>query len=495
MDKKGISAKSIRQDTPRKRFGFWFGLVSFVALVLLPAPAGLLQTGWFTLALLALMVIWWVTEAVPIAITSLLPIVVAPVFGIASLAETAPGYAHPIIFLLMGGFIIGKSIERWNLHERIALGILSKIGSKPSALIAGFMVTAAILSMWISNTATVIMLVPIVLSVAATSALKGTDRKNFTLAALLGTAWAASIGGLGTPVGTPPNLIVIGFLEDQGDDRFNFLNWMKFGIPTVILMIPTAFFVLTKWGPKLPKHPDPSAGQLFKSRLQALGAITRPEKRVIVIFSLIAFFWVFRRAFIQDISVLGIKPFAGLTDHIIAIAGAVVLFATPSGSRREPGTRLLDWPTASTIPWDILLLFGGGLSLAALIKITGLSMWIGNELSFITSLPPVLMTMVLVTFVIFFTELTSNTATTAALMPIIGAIALQTGVDPAALAIPIAMAASCAFMLPMATGPNAVIFGSGEITMEEMAKAGFKLNLVGILIITGLTTLLAGIFL
>jgi len=490
MDNTRHPLASIRQDTLRKRIGFWLGLFVFIGMLLLPAPQGLMHIGWYTLALLALMVIWWVTEALPIAITSLLPIVVAPVFGIAGLAETTPGYAHPIIFLLMGGFIIGKSIERWNLHERVALGILSKIGSKPSSLIAGFMATAAILSMWISNTATVIMLVPIVLSVASTSALEGTDRKNFTLAALLGTAWAASIGGLGTPVGTAPNLIVIGFLEDQGDMRFDFLEWMKFGIPTVLLLVPTAFFVLTRLGPKLPKHPDQSTSDLFKSKQQALGPITGPEKRVILIFSLIAFFWVFRRAFIQDISIFGLKPFAGLTDHIIAIAGAIILFATPSGSKHEPGTRLLDWPTASTIPWDILLLFGGGLSLAALIKITGLSAWIGDELSFITTLPPILMTMVLVTFVIFFTELTSNTATTAALMPIIGAIALQTGVDPAALALPIAMAASCAFMLPMATGPNAVIFGSGEITMGEMAKEGFKLNLIGILIITGLTTAL-----
>jgi sodium-dependent dicarboxylate transporter 2/3/5 len=482
-------------DTPRRRIGFWLGLAVFIVLALSPLPDGLSQTGMYTLALLALMVIWWVSEALPIAMTSLLPLVIAPIFGIATLAQTAPGFAHPIVFLLMGGFIIGKSIVRWNLHERFALGILAKAGSRPAALIAAFMLTSAILSMWISNTATVIMLVPIVLSVAATSTLKGADKKNFTLAALLGTAWAASIGGLGTPVGTAPNLIIIGFLEDQGDMRFSFFEWMKFGIPTVILLLPTAFFVLTKWGPKFGSHPDSGTSSLFKDRLQALGALTTPEKRVMVVFSMVAFFWVFRRLFIQDLSVFGVKPFAGLTDHIIAVAGAIFIFAVPSGSKSEPGTRLLDWPTAVTIPWDILLLFGGGLSLAALIKITGLSEWLGGELSFITALPPILMTMVLVTFVIFFTELTSNTATTAALMPVIGAIAVQTGADPATLAIPIAMAASCAFMLPMATGPNAVIFGSGEITMGEMAKAGFKLNLVGIFIITGLTTVLTGLLL
>jgi len=470
-------------------------LIIFVLLCLLPAPDGLSQSGMYTLALLALMVIWWVSEAIPIGMTSLLPIVIAPVFGIATLEQTLPGYAHKIVFLLMGGFIIGKSIVRWNLHERTALGILSKVGSKPSALIGGFMITAALLSMWISNTATVIMLVPIVLSVAATSTLKGEDKESFTLAALLGTAWAASIGGLGTPVGTPPNLIVIGFLEDLGDDRFSFLNWMKFGIPVVLIMIPTAFLVLTKWGPQFSAKPDTNATSLFKERLDTLGAVTTPERRVIIVFSLVAFFWIFRRAFIQDLSVFGVKPFAGLTDHIIAIAGAIVLFAIPSGSKKQPGTRLLDWPTAVTIPWDILLLFGGGLSMAALIKITGLSEWLGSQMSFITDFPPIIMTLILVSFVIFFTELTSNTATTAALMPIVGAVALQTGADPATLAIPIAMAASCAFMLPMATGPNAVVFGSGEVTMAQMAKAGFKLNLIGILLITGLTSILAGLFL
>lgn len=491
----GNVKKIQRQDTLTKRIGFWLGLIVFVLICLTPSPEGLSKIGMFTLALLALMVIWWVTEALPIGITSMLPIVIAPVFGIASLEQTLPGYAHKIVFLLLGGFIIGKSIVRWNLHERIALIILSKVGSKPSAIIAGFMATAALLSMWISNTATVIMLAPIVLSVAATSTLKGKDNKSFTIAALLGTAWAASIGGLGTPIGTAPNLIVIGFLEDMGDDRFSFLNWMKFGIPVVLVMVPTAFLVLTKWGPKFSSTPDANAAVMFKDRLQRLGQIRTPERRVIIVFSIVAFFWIFRRAFIQDISLFGVRPFAGLTDHIIAIAGAIILFIIPSGSTSEPGTRLLDWPTAVTIPWDILLLFGGGLSMAALIKITGLSEWLGNELSFITSFPPIVMTFVLVSFVIFFTELTSNTATTAAIMPIIAAVALQTGADPATLAIPIAMAASCAFMLPMATGPNAVIFGSGEVTMSQMAKAGFKLNVLGIFLITALTTALAGLFL
>ena len=466
-----------------KRIGFWLGLFVFTLLCLLPAPANLSREGWLTMALLALMVCWWVSEALPIGITSLLPLVAVPLLGISTLSAAAAPFAHPIIFLLMGGFIIGKSIERWDLHERIALGILSKIGSSPSALIGGFMLTAALLSMWISNSATVIMLLPIVLSVAARTPFKGQDKKNFTLAALLGTAWAASIGGLGTPVGTPPNLIIIGFLEDAGDTRFTFLKWMSFGIPVVIIMGLAAFFVLIKWGPKISDKAQAPDG-FFAGKLAALGKMRVPEKRVAFVFLAIAFCWIFRRAFLQDLSLFGHKPLAGLNDTTIAIAGVLALFAIPSGSTREPGTRLLDWPTAASIPWDILLLFGGGMSLAAMIKVTGLSIWLGGEMSFITALHPVLTTLILVSFVLFFTELTSNTATAAALMPIVAAIALETGTDPAALAIPIAMAASCAFMLPMATGPNAVIFGSGHITMGEMAKAGFKLNLLGIVLIT-----------
>lgn len=484
--------RSQRMDTKGRRIGFWLGLISFIAMVLLPAPAELSQTGWYTLALLVLMVVWWVTEALPIGVTSFLPLVIAPIFGIAGLNEAAPPYAHPIIFLLLGGFMIGKSIERWNLHERIALGILSKMGTHPKAIIAGFMGTAAVLSMWISNTATVIMLVPIVLSLVATSTWEAKDKRAFTLAALLGTAWAASIGGLGTPVGTTPNLIIIGFLEDQGDNRWGFLRWMMWGIPTVLVMVPTAFFVLSKWGPKLAIKPDPAAQGFLDDKLAALGKIRTPEKRIIVVFALIAFFWMFRRAFIQDITLFGIQPFAGLNDSVIAMAGVILLFALPSGSKSEPGTRLLDWPTAVSIPWDVLFLFGGGLSLAALIRITGLSEWLGAEMAFVADLHPILMTLILVSFVIFFTELTSNTATAAALMPVIGAIAVQTGADPAALAMPIAMAASCAFMLPMATGPNAVIFGSGQITIPEMARAGFKLNLLGIVMITALASALGG---
>lgn len=270
---------------------------------------------------------------------------------------------------------------------------------------------------------------------------------------------------------------------------------MAFGVPAMLVLVPAAGFVLMKWGPKLGRDANPGTARLFRNRLRELGPMRRPEKRVLSVFVLVAFFWVFRCAFIQEFELFGIKPFAGLTDSAIAIAGVILLFAIPSGAHPKSGSRLLDWKTAAKIPWDILLLFGGGLSLAALMQSTGLSAWLGGEFSFVAGLPPVFMIFALVAFVIFATELTSNTATAAALMPIVSAIALETGTDPALLALPIAMAASCAFMLPMATGPNAVIFASGEITMSQMTRAGFKLNLLSVPLITGLAFILSKIVL
>lgn len=472
----------------RERIGFWLGLAVFIVMLMVPAPDGLSTDGWRVLAILAIMVIWWVSEALPIGVTSFLPLLLAPMLGIAGFRDAAAPYAHPIIFLLMGGFMLGKSIERWNLHERLALQVLNRVGSKPTALIGGFMVVAAFMSMWISNTASVIMLLPIVLSVAATAGFEGDEQRNFTLAALLGTAWAASIGGLGTPIGTPPNLLIISTLENMGDFRLSFAKWMMIGLPVVCVMIPLALFVLTRWGPKLPQQASSTAHDIFSDRLAALGRWTVPEKRLAAMFGIIAFFWVARRP-LSELELMGLTPFAGLSDPLIAMAGVVALFIIPAGtlptdSDTPQRDRLLDWPSAASIPWDVLFLFGGGLSVAALMTATGLSAWLGNEMSFITAYPPIIMTLILVTFVIFVTELTSNTATTAALMPIVAAVATQTGMDAALLALPIAMSASCAFMLPMATGPNAVIFSSGQITMAQMARAGFKLNLLGIVVIT-----------
>lgn len=473
--------------TPAQRIGLALGVVLSGLLLVVGPPASVSLDAWRVAALVALMATWWVTEAVPIPVTSLLPMVVLPLFGIATIKAAAAPYASPIVMLLMGGFIIAKSIERWNLHERIALNIVVRAGSRPAMLVGGFMFAAAFLSMWISNTATTIMLTPIALSVAAsvlgTQAVKGAP---FTLALLLGLAYASSIGGLGTPVGTPTNLIVIGYLAEQTGVEIGFAQWMQIGLPAVAIMLPTAWFVVTKLAFPIEAQSAHAGQAALKQRLAGLGHMNTPEKRVMAAFALIASAWVLRKP-LNGLEVFGTTPFAGLSDPLIAIAGAVLLFLIPAGNERaKPSVRLLDWKTAEQIPWGVVLLFGGGLSLANAITSSGLATWLGGELAALTSLSPIVIMLVLTAFVIFATEISSNVATASALLPIIGAIAAASGTDPAVLAMPVAMAASCAFMLPMATGPNAIVFASDQVTITQMARAGVRLNLAGIGLLTAL---------
>lgn len=484
----------------RQKVGLWLGPLIAIAIHLFPLPDLLVETtgspadaraAWIVLSLLSLMAIWWVTEAIPIPATSLLPLVILPVFQVTSMQEAASPYMHRVVVLLMGGFIVAKAIERWRLHERIALGIVAQVGNHPNMLVAGFMGAAALLSMWISNTATSIMMMPIALSVAA-AILGGEDKTDrpFTYALLLGIAYACSIGGLGTPVGTPTNLIVIGYLNENAGFSIGFLQWMMLGLPTVAILVPVAWFVLTRW--VFPLHAEAGGeGQaVIAARRAALGPITVPEQRTLIVFGVIAFLWVFRQV-LAEIEIGGIAPFAGLTDHSIAILGVLLCFLIPSGCKHRRGSALLDWASAESIPWGVLLLFGGGMSLATAITATGLGTWIGAELSGLSALPILAIMVILTAVVIFATEVTSNIATAAALMPVLGAMALSTGLPVELLAAPLAMAASCAFMLPMATGPNAVVFATGRVSLPRMAAAGFRLNLIAIPMISALTYLIA----
>lgn len=474
----------------RGRIGLALGPVVALAILFIGPPASLDNAAaWPVLALLALMAIWWVSEAIPIPVTSLAPIVILPLFGVQSVRETAAPYMHPIVVLLLGGFLFAKAIERWNLHSRIALSIVARSGDHPAALVGGFMAAAAVLSMWISNTATSIMLIPIALSVAA--AVLGDDRTDdpFTYALLLGVAWSCSIGGLGTLVGTPTNLIVVSYLNDQAGFDISFLQWMMFGLPTVAVILPAAWLVLTKWAFRIEAHGGAAAQEAVRARLAALGPITTPEKRTLAMFSVIAFLWIFRQP-LNGLEIGGVAPLAGLTDHMIAILGVFLAFLIPAGDRdRSPG--LLDWKRAETIPWGVVLLFGGGMSMAGAISASGLSAWIGGELAGFAGLPLIFLMLIVTTAVIFTTEVTSNIATAAALMPVLGSVALATGIPVELLAAPLAMAASCAFMLPMATGPNAVVYASGAVSLPTMAAAGFRLNLVAIFLITGIVYVLA----
>jgi sodium-dependent dicarboxylate transporter 2/3/5 len=493
------------QETPRQarpagpktrwqQAGLFGGAAAFVLLLLVGPPDGLSVDAWVVTALLILMATWWVTEAIPIPVTSLLPLVVLPGFGVSGIQDAANPYADRIVILLLGGFIIAKSVERWGLHERLALLTVARAGSSPQGLSLGFLIASAALSAWISNTATAIMLMPVALSVAYSLGAERGRGSPLAVALCLSVAYGASIGGLATPVGTPTNLIVMAALEGAGDSRIDFATWMMFGVPAVIVLLPVAWLVLTRLSGKI-ATPDGDPQAVVMGRLTALGTWTTPERRTLMVFGVVAFFWVFRRAFLQDLSVFGVQPFAGLTDHVIAIAGAILMFLVPAGSQREPGAMLLDWDMAVRIPWDVVLLFGGGLSLAAAITATGLGSYLGEAMGGLTALPAFLIVLCLTLFVIFATELTSNVATAAALMPVVIAMAAAAGIDPAGLAVPVALAASCAFMFPMATAPNAIAFASGEVTITRMARMGIKLNLIGVLLIAFLASVLTPLIL
>ncbi|MFT5233525.1 MAG: sodium-dependent dicarboxylate transporter 2/3/5 [Candidatus Krumholzibacteriia bacterium] len=467
----------------RQEIGLWLGPAAAIGMQLLPTPAGMAEPAWIVASMVLLMATWWVTEAVPIPVTSLIPLVVLPISGVAPIADAAGPYSSPIVLMLLGGFIIATSVERWQLHSRIALNIVVRAGSSPAGIVGGFMLASAVLSMWISNTATTIMLTPIAVSVSY--AILGPSARNapLTIAILLGLAYGSSIGGLATPIGTPTNLIVLGYLENEFGITIGFAQWMSIGLPVVAVMLPACWFTVTRLGLKLPTSGG-SEGQLkIREALTKLGPMTVPERRVMITFAVIAAAWILRRP-LNALEFGDIRPLAGMTDHVVAIAGVIALFLINAGDSNQPKERLLDWPTASRIPWGVLLLFGGGLSMAKSITTSGLAVWLGESLVSVTAWPLIFMIAVLVVFVIFATEVASNVATASSLLPVIGALALAGDVSPVLLSLPIAMAASCAFMLPIATGPNAIVFSTGEVTIPQMAKVGFLLNVMGVVLIT-----------
>ncbi|MEM8827269.1 MAG: DASS family sodium-coupled anion symporter, partial [Pseudomonadota bacterium] len=408
------------------------GAVAFIAMSLLSPPAGLSSQAWTTASLALLMLVWWVTEAVPIPVTSLLPLVILPAFGVLDFGTAAPAYASPIVLLLMGGFIIARSVEVWNLHARIALAIVARAGNSPAAMVAGFMVAAALLSMWISNTATAIMLTPIAISVATRLGGPGALGTPIGIALLLGVAWGCSIGGVGTPIGTPTNLIVLAYLDNEFGRQVGFGEWMAFGVPVVLAILPLAWLTLTRLAQRVRPVGEAPPQAVIAAERAALGPVSAPERRVAMAFAVIAAAWLFRRP-LTEFEIFGIMPFAGVTDPLIAIAGAILMFLIPAGTGGK-ARALLDWHEAERIPWGVLLLFGGGLSLAVAITSSGLGAWMGGHLAGLNALPLLFLVGAIVTFVIFVTEVTSNVATASALMPVIGAVALAGGGDPLLLA-------------------------------------------------------------
>lgn len=470
--------ESVAPDARRALVGRIVGLGALVAMLAAPAPAGLSVEAWRTAAMGALMALWWITEAVPIPATAMLPVVLLPLLGVSDVGDAAAPYANPVIFLFLGGFVLAAALARSNLHYRLALGVVALVGAGPRRLIGGFMLATALLSMAVSNTATVVMLLPMALSVIELRERDGRADPAFATALLLGLAYAASIGGIGTLIGTPPNALLAGFLEQTHGIRVGFVQWMAFGVPFVVLALPTTWWLLTRV-----LHPVEGGTRegvdVVARELRALGPPSRAERLVGTIAALTAAAWVFRP--------LLERVLPGLSDAGIAMATAVALFAVPAGLRQP----LVDWEDVRQIPWDVLVLFGGGLSLAEAISRTGLAAWIGESLGGIGAWPLVVVVALVTTVVIFLTELTSNTATSAAFLPVAASLATGIGADVTALAIPVAVAASCAFMMPVATPPNAIVYGSGRLTIATMARAGLVLNLLAVVLVTALTLLLA----
>jgi sodium-dependent dicarboxylate transporter 2/3/5 len=452
------------------------------------------QAGRATAALAVWMAAWWMTEAIPVYATALLPLAVLPIVGARSMEQAAEPYGDDLIFLFMGGFILALAMQRWGLHRRVAFFALGLVGTRPERVVGVFMLISAGLSMWVSNTATVVMLLPVALSVierlGAAPAEPGNadEHRRFAVCLLLGVAYAASIGGIGTLVGTPPNVFLASYAKNHLGVEIGFARWMGIGLPIVAVLLPTTWLLLTRWlypirtgriepGPAL----DPAA-------FATLGPMTRGEWATLVVFALTATLWI-TRPLLSAVEWFGAKPFAGLTDSGIAMLAALALFLIPLDLGRR--VFAMDWETAVKLPWGILVLFGGGLSLAAAIQANGVGEWLGSQVSALAGFPSVALVLVAVALMIFLTELTSNTATTATLVPILAGLASGLGLQPLALVVPATIAASCAFMLPVATPPNAVVFGSGAVTIAQMSRTGLWLNLIGIAAITALTYVVA----
>ena len=461
--------------------GFSLGVLLAVLVLILPTPEGLSIEAQRTAAIFLLMGSWWATEAVPVAVTALVPLALFPLLGIVDIQNAATPYANKTIYLFFGGFLIATAIQKWDLHKRIALFVLQNAGSKGSSLIFGFMLTAAIISMWVMNTATTIMLLPIGLAVvtvvkSTVNYLSDEEIESFQLALLLGIAYGATIGGMSTLIGTGPNGMLAAFMADNYNLDISFVDWMKVGVPLSAIMLPCSWLILTRVIFKVNFETSLETKQLLTSMKKELGTLKGPELKVLIVFFLTALAWMFRTV-LDNFSYLG-----GLSDAGIAMISALFLFLLPSGNKQNRGA-LLEWKDAQeNVPWGLLVLFGGGLSLANAVQATGLAVWIGSLIPQGVNLALVII--LVVALIIFLTELTSNMATTATFLPVVAAIAIQSNFNPLLITAAVALAASCAFMLPVATPPNAIVFGSGLIRVPQMAKAGLLINILGITIVS-----------
>jgi len=468
------------------------GMGIFAFIIALPAGAGLSRAGQDMAACAALMALWWMTEAIPISATALLPLVLFPVMGITSAQQAASPYANHLIYLFMGGFILALAIEKWNLHKRIALRTVWIIGFSESRLLLGFMIATGFISMWISNTAAAMIMIPIGMAVVA----RLIDNKpaepkgvtNFGTALMLGIAYSASIGGIGTLIGTPPNLVLANTLEKMYGIKISFGDWLKAGLPMLTIFLPISWFYLSRIAFKLERKDTSGGREIIRMELAKLGRMSYEEKVISLIFISIVFLWIFSSPKdLGGIVIPGVQSFIPFAeDSTIAIFGALLLFVIPAG-KRSGQKMLIKWKDLKELPWGILILFGGGLSLAEGFRTTGLAEWIGTQVQLLAAAPQWVTVAGVITLVVFSGELTSNTAATAMILPVLAGVADGIGINPLLLMIPATVAASCGFMLPAGTPPNALVFGTGQITIPIMAKKGLVMDLIGIVLITILT--------
>ena len=460
------------------------GVAGFALILALPAP----EAAWRTAAVAVLMAAWWASEAIPVPATALLPLVLFPLLDIAAIEDAAKPFANPLIFLFLGGFILALTVQRWGLHRRAAIYMLQQFGDKPARVVAGVMVTTAVLSMWLSNTATAMLMLPIAVSTAGivTEANGGREdaaQRQYAPALMLAVAYAANVGGLGTLIGTPPNALLAAFVAETYGFEIGFSVWMAFGVPLVLILLPIIWLGLVKVTfPEIGRMAAGGHGDVIVAARRTLGGLSTAERRTAVIFIFAAALWIARPAIER------VTGFHAPGDAEIAVFCALLTFLVPSGERGAP---LMDWDHAKTLPWGILVLFGGGLSLAAAFQSSGFAAWIAGGIDAIGAASPIVLTLGVVTLVVLLTEFTSNTATTATFLPIAALVSLRLIGDPLPLGIAVALAASCAFMLPVATPPNAIVFASGRVTIPQMMRAGLLVNLISILVLTGFAHIVA----
>lgn len=463
----------------KKTLGLLLGPLLFALTLLFFRPEGLSEAGVAVLASTLWIATWWILEVIPIAVTALLPILLFPLTGALSVDETTASFGHRYIFLYVGGFVLAIAIERWNLHRRIALNIINLIGTDIKRIILGFMAATAFLSMWISNTATSVMMLPI--GMAIITQLKDNpqtienETKIFGKALMLAIAYSASIGGIATLIGTPPNLVLAGIVQELYGIEITFSRWIMIGLPISLLLLFLCWQYLTNYAFTFEQKSFPGGRAEIRKQLQALGAISFEEKVVLGVFVMTALAWI-SRSFVLN------RFIPELDDTIIAMTAAVVLFILPAGKGKKRA--LVKWKEAVKLPWGVLLLFGGGLALAEGFKTSGLAEWIGAQMTSLQGVTLILLLLILIAAVNFLTEITSNLATTAMLLPILAPLAIVVDVHPFLLMVGATLAASCAFMLPVATPPNAVVFGSGYLSIPDMVRTGVWMNLLSILLLT-----------